>query len=65
MEPQIGTDTATHRVVALGDRVDNDPYDTELGRIARISDPSGATFALIDPPKRAEQPPPSRPDRPE
>jgi hypothetical protein len=64
VEPQIGTDAATHRVVALGGRVDIDPYDTELGRIARVSDPSGATFALIDPPDRVEQPPPSRPARP-
>jgi hypothetical protein len=33
----------------LGGRVDIDPYDTEPGRIARVADPSGAAFALIDP----------------
>jgi uncharacterized protein len=65
VEPQIGTDAATHQVVALGGRVDSDPSDTELGRIARVADPSGAAFALIDPTDRVEQPPPSRPARPE
>jgi len=29
--------------------LDVDPYDTELGRIARVADPCGAAFALIDP----------------
>lgn len=54
VEPQIGTDAAAHRVLALGGRVDIDPYDTELGRIARVADPSGATFALIDPTDRVD-----------
>ena len=49
VDPQIGTDAAAHRVLALGGRVDIDPYDSELGRIARVADPSGAAFALIDP----------------
>jgi hypothetical protein len=38
----------------LGGRVDIDPYDTELGRVARVTDPSGATFALIDPTDRVD-----------
>ncbi len=54
VEPQIGTDAAARRVLALGGRVDIDPYDTELGRIARVADPSGATFALIDPADRVD-----------
>jgi predicted enzyme related to lactoylglutathione lyase len=54
VEPRIGTDAAAHRVLALGGRVDIDPYDTELGRIARVADPSGATFALIDPTDRVD-----------
>jgi hypothetical protein len=33
--------------------VDIEPYDSELGRIARVADPSGACFALIDPTTRA------------
>jgi predicted enzyme related to lactoylglutathione lyase len=54
VDPQVGTDAAAHRVVALGGRVDIDPYDTELGRIARVTDPSGAAFALIDPTDRVD-----------
>jgi len=54
VDPQIGTDAATHRVLALGGRVDIDPYDSELGRIARVTDPSGAAFALIDPTDRID-----------
>ncbi|MGH3834641.1 MAG: VOC family protein [Pseudonocardiaceae bacterium] len=54
VEPQIGTDAAAHRVLALGGQVDIDPYDTELGRIARVADPSGAAFALIDPTDRVD-----------
>lgn len=49
VDPQIGTDAAVHRALALGGRVDSDPYDSELGRIARITDPAGAALALIDP----------------
>jgi uncharacterized protein len=49
VESRIGTDAAVDRVLVLGGRVDIDPYDTELGRIARVTDPSGAAFALIDP----------------
>lgn len=54
VEPQIGTDAAADRVLVLGGRVDIDPYDTELGRVARVADPSGATFALIDPTDRVD-----------
>jgi predicted enzyme related to lactoylglutathione lyase len=54
VDPQIGTDAAVTRVVELGGRVDIDAYDTELGRIARVQDPSGAAFALIDPTQRLE-----------
>lgn len=56
VNPQIGTDAAAHRVRALGGRLDMEPYDTEWGRIARVSDPSGAAFALIDPIDRVDAP---------
>lgn len=56
VDPRIGTDLTADRVLDLGGRVDVDPYDTELGRIARVTDPCGATFALIDPTDRAEIP---------
>jgi hypothetical protein len=39
-------------VLELGGRVDTDPYDSEWGRIARVTDPWGARFALIDPTTR-------------
>lgn len=54
VDPRIGTDTAVTRVRELGGRVDVDPYDTEFGRIARVQDPFGAAFALIDPSRRLE-----------
>jgi uncharacterized protein len=54
VESRIGIEAAAHRVLALGGRVDSDPYDTELGRIARVADPSGAAFALIDPTDRVD-----------
>jgi uncharacterized protein len=54
VDPRMGTDAATDRVLALGGGVDIDPYDTEFGRIARVTDPSGVAFALIDPTDRAD-----------
>ena len=54
VDPRMGTDAATDRVLGLGGRVDIDPYDTEFGRIARVSDPCGAAFALIDPTERVD-----------
>lgn len=49
VDRQTGTDAAVDRVIELGGRVDIDPYDSEWGRIARVTDPAGASFALIDP----------------
>jgi predicted enzyme related to lactoylglutathione lyase len=63
VDPHIGTDVAVNRVVELGGRVNIYPYDTELGRIARVTDPFGATFALVDPTTRLVQPPTSIADR--
>ncbi|MGH3719771.1 MAG: VOC family protein [Pseudonocardiaceae bacterium] len=54
VDPQTGTDAAVDRVLELGGWVDVDPYDSELGRTARVADPSGAAFALIDPTQRFE-----------
>jgi hypothetical protein len=47
-----GIDAAVDRVLDLGGWVDIEPYDSELGRIARVADPAGASFALIDPTAR-------------
>lgn len=52
VDPRTGTDAAVARVVELGGRLDIGPYDSELGRIAQVADPVGATFALIDPTTR-------------
>jgi predicted enzyme related to lactoylglutathione lyase len=54
VDPRTGTDAAVDRVLELGGEVDFDPYDGELGRIARVVDPFGATFALVDPTQRLE-----------
>jgi uncharacterized protein len=54
VDPRTGTDAAVDRVLKLGGRVDFDPYDSELGRIARVADPSGAAFALIDTTQRLD-----------
>ncbi|MGH3800225.1 MAG: VOC family protein [Pseudonocardiaceae bacterium] len=54
VDPQTGTDAAVNRVLELGGRVNIYPYDSELGRIALVADPSGAAFALIDPTTRLE-----------
>ncbi len=52
VDPQTGTDAAVTRVLELGGQLDIGPYNTEWGRIARVQDPSGAAFALIDPTQR-------------
>ncbi|MGH4016903.1 MAG: VOC family protein [Pseudonocardiaceae bacterium] len=52
VNPATGTDYAVNRVLDLGGRVTSDPFDSGLGRIAVVQDPSGATFSLIDPTHR-------------
>jgi predicted enzyme related to lactoylglutathione lyase len=59
VDPQIGTDATVTRVLELGGRVNIFPYDTEMGRIARVADPYGASFALVDPTERIVSPPTS------
>lgn len=54
VDPRTGTDATVDRVLELGGWVDFDPYDSELGRIARVADPAGAAFALIDPTQRLD-----------
>ncbi|HEY6424770.1 MAG TPA: VOC family protein [Pseudonocardiaceae bacterium] len=57
VDPRTGTDAAVNRVLELGGQVNIYPYDNELGRIAQVQDPCGASFALIDPTARLESPP--------
>ncbi len=54
VDPRTGIDAVVDRVLEFGGRIDSDPYDSELGRIARVLDPFGAAFALIDPTDRLE-----------
>ena len=54
VDPQVGTDATVDRVLAFGGWAESDPYDTEFGRTARVADPSGAAFALIDPTDRVD-----------
>jgi hypothetical protein len=39
VDPRMGTDAAADWVLALGGRVDINPYDSEFGRIARLPIP--------------------------
>lgn len=48
VDPAAGTDATAMRAVQLGGRIRVDPFDSRLGRLAVITDPSGAAFALID-----------------
>lgn len=47
-DPGIGTDATVHEAIARGGRVRVDPYETSLGRVAVLRDPTGARFALVD-----------------
>lgn len=44
----IGTDDLVHNAIALGGRVRVDPYDSSIGRVAVLRDPTGARFAVVD-----------------
>lgn len=47
-DPARGTDGAVERVEMLGGTVHVEPFDSGFGRIAMVSDPSGAMFSLLD-----------------
>ncbi|MFC7342699.1 VOC family protein [Saccharopolyspora griseoalba] len=48
VEAEIGTDEMVRRAIANGGRVRVDPYDSSMGRMAVLRDPTGARFAVID-----------------
>jgi predicted enzyme related to lactoylglutathione lyase len=48
VDSAIGTDELVRRAIGLGGRVRVDPYDSSLGRLAVLRDPTGARFAVID-----------------
>lgn len=47
-DPERGTDALVHDAVTVGARVRIDPYDSTLGRVAVLRDPTGARFAVVD-----------------
>jgi len=48
VDSAVGTDRLVHQAIALGGRVRVDPYDSSLGRVAVLRDPTGARFAVVD-----------------
>ncbi len=47
-DPAEGTEELVRRAVGLDARVRVDPYDSQLGRVAVLRDPTGARFAVVD-----------------
>ncbi|WP_277675950.1 VOC family protein [Saccharopolyspora rectivirgula] len=43
-----GADELVRSAIQLGGRVRVDPYDSSMGRVAVLRDPTGARFALVD-----------------
>ncbi|WP_229680438.1 VOC family protein [Saccharopolyspora thermophila] len=54
VDEEVGTDELVRQAIARGGRVRVDPYDSGLGRIAVLRDPTGARFAVVDPTQAAE-----------
>jgi uncharacterized protein len=48
-DPVEGTDAAAMRALALGGGIVLEPYPTQLGQFAVLTDSGGAPFALLDP----------------
>lgn len=48
VDPARGTDATAGHAIMLGGRIVVEPYDTPWGRIAVLTDPSGAVFSVID-----------------
>jgi predicted enzyme related to lactoylglutathione lyase len=48
-DPAEGTDATALRALRLGGDIVVQPYDTQLGRFAVLTDSGGAPFALLDP----------------
>lgn len=48
VDEALGTDELVRRALGLGGRIRVDPYDSSLGRVAVLRDPTGARFAVVD-----------------
>lgn len=44
----IGADELVRHAISAGGRVRVDPYDSSIGRVAVLRDPTGARFAVVD-----------------
>ncbi|MBB5152630.1 VOC family protein [Saccharopolyspora phatthalungensis] len=49
VDAEVGTDELVRRAITLGGRVRVDPYDSSIGRVAVLRDPTGGRFAVVDP----------------
>ncbi|MDR7303442.1 VOC family protein [Haloactinomyces albus] len=47
-DPYLGTEEVVRQAIGLEGRVRVDPYDSQLGRVAVLRDPTGARFAVVD-----------------
>ena len=47
-DPEVGVNELVRRAVGMEARVRVVPYDSSLGRVAVLRDPTGARFALVD-----------------
>lgn len=48
VDQDVGTEELVRRAISLDGRVRVDPYDSQLGRVAVLRDPTGARFAVVD-----------------
>ncbi|MDA3629964.1 VOC family protein [Saccharopolyspora sp. WRP15-2] len=48
VDENVGTDELVRKAIGLGGRVRVDPYDSSIGRVSVLRDPTGARFAVID-----------------
>ncbi|MEU5695544.1 VOC family protein [Actinosynnema sp. NPDC020468] len=55
VDPEVGADAAAAKAAELGGTVLVPPFDSPYGRIAVVTDPSGAPFSLVDLSKAAGQ----------
>ena len=54
VDPSLGFDRTLYNARAAGARLRFPPYDSNLGKVAVLSDPLGTRFAIIDPELAAE-----------
>lgn len=53
-EPTVGVDATAERAVELGGSVRLEPFDASFGRVAVLTDTTGARFAVVDPTRASD-----------